>query len=184
MGCIGFVVTFEVNEMKNRIAVAALFVGALFLVGCGQKDKEAEKQAAAQAAAAPAALPVPASNDNQAWRQYLVNVAKRNLDGIRNSPFMYYLPAVEAEDFEEQYTRQLDNVAGSVARGVLPGNMLAFGSPASSRMADMIVEAFEHVQSGSMKDVRVLFIGNAEDLDRVKAAVEPSGANVVFHEVK
>ena len=97
---------------------------------------------------------------------------------------MYYLPAAGSADFDEQYTRQLDNVAGAVARGVLPGNMLAFGSPESSRMADLIVEAFNGVQAGSMKDVRVLFIGNATDLERVKAAVEPSGASVAFHEVK
>ena len=69
-------------------------------------------------------------------------------------------------------------------RGVLPGNMLAFGSPASGKMADLIVSAFTGVQAGSMKDVRVLFIGNSQDIERVKAAVEPSGANVVFHEVK
>ncbi len=183
MGCFEFVENVEVIEMKSRIAVAALFAGALFMAGCGQQDKGEAGKPAAQAAA-PAALPVPPSGDTQAWKQYLVNVAKRNLDGIRSSPYMYYLPAVEADDFDEQYTRQLDNVAGSVARGVLPGNMLAFGSPASSRMADLIVEAFAHVQPGSMKDVRVLFIGNAEDVERVKAAVEPSGANLVFHEVK
>ena len=169
--------------MKNKIAFAALLIGALFMTGCGKDDKaDASKQVAQ--AAAPAALPVPPSGDTQAWKQYLVNVAKRNLEGIRNSPYMYYLPAAEASDFDEQYTRQLDNVAGSVARGVLPGNMLAFGSPASSRMADLIVEAFQHVQAGSMKDVRVLFIGNTEDLERVRAAVEPSGANLVFHEAK
>ena len=169
--------------MKNKIAFAALVIGALFMAGCGKDDKAAANKAAVQSAA-PAALQVPPSGDTQAWKQYLVNVAKRNLDGIRNSPYMYYLPAADASDFDEQYTRQLDNVAGSVARGVLPGNMLAFGSPASSRMADLIVEAFGHVQAGSMKDVRVLFIGNAEDLERVQAAVEPSGANLVFHEAK
>ena len=76
------------------------------MVGCGQQDKEANKPAA-QAAAAPAALPVPPSGDTQASKQYLVNVAKRNLEGIRNSPYMYYLPAADAADFDEQYTRQL-----------------------------------------------------------------------------
>ena len=51
-------------------------------------------------------------------------------------------------------------------------------------MADLIVDSFQTVSPGSMKDVRVLFIGASEDLDRVKAAVEPSGATTVFHEVK
>jgi hypothetical protein len=115
---------------------------------------------------------------------YLVNVAKKHMDGIRSSPFMYYLPAADTEGFQELYDRQRDNVAGAIARGVLPGNMLAFGSPDSTKMADLIVEAFATVSPGSMKDVRVLFIGATADLDRVKAAIEPSGANVVFHELK
>lgn len=169
--------------MTNKIAVAALMAGALFVAGCGQQGADQAQPEAVQAAA-PAALPVPPSGDTQGWKLYLVNVAKRNMDGIRSSPYMYYLPSAEAADFDEQYQRQADNVAGAVARGVLPGNMLAFGSPESSRMADLIAEAFGHVQAGSMKDVRVLFIGNAADLERVKAAVEPSGADVVFHEVK
>ena len=48
----------------------------------------------------------------------------------------------------------------------------------------MIVEAFTDIPAGSMKDVRVLFIGQAADSDRVKAAIEPSSANYVFVEAK
>lgn len=170
--------------MSKKIVVVALVFGALFMAGCGQQGKDDAAQKQKVEAAAPAALVVPPSGNTQAWKLYLVNVAKQHMEGIRSSPFMYYLPAEEAEDFAEQYTRQADNVAGAVMRGVLPGNMLAFGSPASGRMADLIVESFQHVPAGSMKDVRVLFIGNSADIERVKTAVEPSGANVVFHEVK
>ena len=106
------------------------------------------------------------------------------MEGIRNSPYMYYLPAATAADFEDQYTRQLDNVSDTVARGVLPGNMLAFGSPESTRMGDLIVEAFKSAEPASMKDVRVLFIGNAADSERAKMAIEPSGATFVFFEAK
>lgn len=168
--------------MTKKIALIALVAGALFLAGCNQKGKD--DAAPAQSAAAEAPLVAPPAGNTQAWKLYLVNVAKRHMDGIRSSPFMYYLPEQDAADFEEQYTRQLDNVGGAVMRGVLPGNMLAFGSPASGRMADLIVSAFQHVPAGSMKDVRVLFIGSAADIERVKTAVDPSGANVVFHEVK
>jgi hypothetical protein len=66
---------------------------------------------------------------------------------------------------------------------VLPGNMLAFGSPESAKLADLVVEAFKGSQAGSMKGVRVLFIGKKEDQERVKAAVEPTSADVVFHSV-
>lgn len=170
------------NTIKNVAAVAAVLAGALMMTGCG--NKEAAQQAATPAAAPQAELVAPPSTDERAWKMYLVNVAKKHMDGIRSSPFMYYLPAADTEGFQELYDRQRDNVAGAIARGVLPGNMLAFGSPDSTKMGDLIVEAFATVSPGSMKDVRVLFIGATADLDRVKAAIEPSGANVVFHELK
>lgn len=162
--------------MNRILRLAAIAMTLVAVTACNKKEE------AAPVAAAPAALTVPADSDNQAWKLYLVEVAKRNMEGIRNSPYMYYLPA--SEDLEEQYTRQLDNVTDTVARGVLPGNMLAFGSPQSARMADLIVEAFKSAEAGSMKDVRVLFIGDAVDADRAKAAVEPSGATFVFSEAK
>ena len=121
------------------------------------------------------------------------------MEGIRQSPFMYYLPmapaAAAATDpaaapadgaipTDDEYTRQLDNVSGTVARGVLPGNMLAFGSPESAKMAEIIENAFSGVAPDSMKGVRVLFIGQATEKDRVQAAVAPSGAEYVFIEAK
>jgi hypothetical protein len=136
-------------------------------------------------------------SDNQAWKLYLVSVVKKNNEGIKNSPYMYYLPATSSATEgaegngapvisadEDEYNRQLDNVTGVVGRGVLPGNMLAFGSPDSERMANLVVEAFTGLSPGSLKDVRVLFVGNAADSDRVKVAIEPSGATYVFHEAK
>ena len=48
----------------------------------------------------------------------------------------------------------------------------------------MVVEAFKDVPPGSMKGVKVLFIGKAEDNDRVKAAVAPAGVDYTFVEAK
>ncbi len=155
----------------RSIVLATALVG---LVAC-QKE-----EAAPQQVAAPVVLTAPTDGNSQAWKLYLTNVVKQNMEGIRNSPYMYYLPAAGDEDFESQYERQLDNVGTTVARGVLPGNMLAFGSPESARMADLIVEAFQEAQAGSLDKVRVLFIGNPEDEERVRAAVEPAGATFVF----
>lgn len=166
--------------MKYKLAVAALVAGCLFLAGCNKSEAPGQQQAPAT----PEALVVPTSNDDQAWKKYLTEVVKRNMEGINSRPFVYYLPSAEAEDFEDQYGRQLENVAGVIARGVLPGNMLAFGSPESGRLADLVVEAFTDIQAGSLKDVRVLFVGKAEDQVRVKEAIEPSGALPVFHEIK
>lgn len=190
--------------MTNTPKLIFLVLGLAALAACGKKEEPKQ-------AAAPVEVAVPAdANDSQAWKLYLVSIAKKHMEGIRNSPYMYYLPpgaapaqpveaapapadaapSVASTDVSEgtgpdaEYTRQLDNVSGVVARGVLPGNMLAFGSPDSTRMANLVVEAFTGVQEGSMKDVRVLFVGAAADAERVRAVVEPTGANFVFHEAK
>ena len=169
--------TFKANVMSKTLKFLFLALAFTALIGCGKKEEKKKTEEAV-------VLAVPAdSSDDQAWKLYLVGVAKKNMEGMRNSPYMYYLPASAGPESEE-YTRQLDNVVGVVGRGVLPGNMLAFGSPQSGPMADLVVEAFTDIDPGSMKDVRVLFVGAAADAERVKAAVEPSGAVFVFHEAK
>jgi hypothetical protein len=82
------------------------------------------------------------------------------------------------------YARLLDKAKEDIARGILPGNMLAFASPDSTVAGDLAIATFEGVEAGSMKGVRVLFIGDAADGDRVRGAVEPSGATYVFVEAK
>ena len=87
-------------------------------------------------------------------------------------------------DFDGQFSRLLDKTKSDLARGILPGNMIAFGSPDSAKTADLMVQTFAVVQPGSMKGVRVLFLGAPADNERVKAAVAPSGADYVFVEAK
>ncbi|WP_460812219.1 hypothetical protein [Luteimonas pelagia] len=82
------------------------------------------------------------------------------------------------------YARLLDKAKEDIARGILPGNMLAFASPDSSVAGDLAVAAFEGVEADAMKGVRVLFIGEAADGERVRTAVGPSGVTYVFVEAK
>jgi hypothetical protein len=104
----------------------------------------------------------------------------RNLAGIPNQPYVYFLPGESASDFQDQYDRLLEKAQADVGRGIITGNMLAYASPASAKMADMVIAAFDGVPAGSMKGVRVLFIGKAADGERVKAAVSPAGVEYVF----
>jgi len=96
----------------------------------------------------------------------------------------YYLPPPGGADYEGMYARQQQGVSDTVARGVLPGNLLAFMSPDSTKMADLVVASFKNPSAGSMKGVIVLFIGKAEDNERVKAAVTATGATYRFVEAK
>ena len=126
----------------------------------------------------------PAKDDNAGWKQYLQTVVGQNMGSVSNSPFLYYLPPESDTEFQGSYDRQLESVKTALSRGVQPGNMLAFGSSASAKMAELIEAAFKDVQANSMKGVRVLFIGDQGDNARVQAIVQPTGAEYVFVEAK
>ncbi|WP_374473258.1 hypothetical protein [Arenimonas sp.] len=168
--------------MTRALAPAALLLSALLLSAC-QKAEEAKP-------AEPAALVAPAGSDDMAWKDYLGQVVARNQAGVTDRVFPYYLPmnastpAEGDQDGKTMYDRQLENVAAVVQRTVLPGNMLAFGSPDSAKMADLIVTAFTGAEPNALKGSQVLFIGAAADNERVKAAVEAAGAKYIFVEAK
>jgi hypothetical protein len=112
------------------------------------------------------------------------DIVMRNMTGVTNQPYAYLLPADSVADFQDQYDRLLDKAKSDVARGLIAGNLLAYGGPSSAKTADLVVEAFKPVQPGTMKGVKVLFIGSSADNARVKAAVEPAGVDYVFVEAK
>lgn len=168
--------------MSKIFQVFLLSALILTLGGCeSEKDKAKAAKAAAEAAALAAPLVAPTNSDSLAWRNYLTEVVKRNMQGVDSPPFMYFLPGEDTENFEDVYSRQVDNVGGVLARGVLPGNMLAFGSPSSAKLGDLMEEAFSYADKDSLKDVKVLFVGRQEDVERVRNVVEESGATFVFH---
>lgn len=167
--------------MTRALIPVAMLISALFLSGC-KKEEPVE--------AAPAPLVAPASTDDNEWKAYLGQVIGRNQEGVTDRVFSYYLPVdsdVPAEgdqDGKTMFDRQLENVTVVVQRTVLPGNMLAFGSPDSTKMADLIVMSFTDADPSALAGSQVLYIGNAADSERVKAAVEAAGAKYVFVEAK
>lgn len=162
-----------------RIATRLLLIACLVVpfVAC-------KKQEAAPAETAEAPLVAPAKDDDAGWRTYLQEVVSRNMGTITNTPYLYYLPPESDPQFEDKYGRALDQAKAAIGRGIVGGNMLAFGSSASTRMADLVVASFEGTEPDSMKGVRLLFIGAAADGERVKAAVAPTGVDYVFVEAK
>ena len=161
------------KKMMTRMMMLALVaLVALPLAAC--KKEEAPKVEKKPPMSAPA------TDDRQAWVDYLNDVVPRHMTGINNQPFVYLLPGESSEGFEDQYQRLAEKAQADVGRGIIRGNLLAYASPASSRMADLVVGAFQDVPAASMDGVRVLFIGDPADNDRVKAAVTPAGVEYVF----
>jgi len=162
------------NTTMRAMLIASL---ALAFTAC-------KKEEAAPVDEAKQALVAPSKDDDAGWKKYLQEVAIQNMGNISNSPFLYYLSPESDPDFQAKYERQTESATQAVARGVQPGNMLAFGSSASGKMADMIQAVYKDVAPDSMKGVRVVFIGQSADNARVQAAVQPTGAEYIFVEAK
>ncbi|MCW8806705.1 MAG: hypothetical protein OQK79_01170 [Rhodanobacter sp.] len=158
------------------IAVVAL-TACLGLSACGKGgDSQQGSQQQAQQ------VPKPTDpNDTKAWNAYLGQIVTQNMQGMTASqPFAYLVKAGDSEDIKAQNDRQLSGVQDTVARGVLPGNMLVFAGPSSSQTADFIVAAFKNAKPGTFKDVIILFIGDKGDEQRVTDALKPTGATFRF----
>ncbi|MET0580697.1 MAG: hypothetical protein ABWY48_07380 [Pseudoxanthomonas sp.] len=161
-----------------KIATRLLLAACLVLTFAACKKQEA----AAPVEAAP--LTAPTTADDVAWKAYLQDVVARNMGTITNSPFVYYLTSQSNPKFESDYKGQQDQVSNALARGIVGGNLIAFGSPESAKMADIIVAGFAGVPANTMENVKIIFIGQAADSERVKAAVTAAGADYVFVEAK
>jgi hypothetical protein len=144
------------------------------------------KKEEAPVAVVAAPLTAPTTADDASWRSYVSDVVTRNMEGIANQPYVYYLPAASGDEAADagNYERLHEKAKNDVARGIVRGNMLAYASSDSTKMADIVVDSFAEVAPDTMKGVRVVFIGNAADKDRVAAAVAPAGVDFVFVEAK
>ncbi|MGY1424299.1 hypothetical protein [Lysobacter sp. A289] len=165
------------NTTTRLILIALLSMP--LLAACDKADKAEETEVVVKAP-----LTAPTTNDDNAWGSYLSQVVTSNMGEVTNSPYLYYLPGSDSVGFEGAHERLKEEIEIAMQRGIVEGNLVAFGSPESAMMADIVVGAFAKVDPGSMKNVRLLFIGDAADNDRVKAAVEPSGVVYVFVEAK
>ena len=172
--------------MTRLFTTAMLFAIAIVLSACPSGDESV----APKKIAAPVVLVAPAGDNDDAWKTYLQQVVSQNMGGVTDRVYPYYLPANSAAptpgdpENKSQYDRQLDNVTSVVIRTVLPGNMLVFGSPDSTKMADLVVASFTGTKVDALRGSQVLFIGKPADSDRVKMAAEAAGAKYLFVEAK
>ncbi len=164
--------------MRKIVLIAALaLTAALALSGCGKKDADQQaNQPVTQQLTKPTS-----PTDTKAWDAYLGQLVQNNLQGMKASqPYAYLVTAGDTDEAKAQNDRQLQSVQDTVARGVLPGNLLAFAGPVSSTTADLVVAAFKDAKPGSFKDVIIVFIGDKADEQRVTDVLKPTGATFHF----
>ncbi len=86
----------------------------------------------------------------------------------------------EVNSADAEYLRLAERAEMDLARGIVRGNLLAYAGADSGRTADLVVRAFEDVPDATMEGVRVLFIGDEADNERVQQAVAPAGVEYIF----
>jgi len=162
---------------KFALIAAVALTATLALSACG---KHGDDQQAGQQQAQQVSKPTD-PNDAKGWGSYLGQIVQKNMQGMSaNQPYAYMVTAGTTDETKAQNERQLQSVQDTVARGVLPGNLLAFGGPSSATTADLVVAAFKDAKPGSFKDVIILFIGDKADEQRVTDALKPTGATIRF----
>ena len=133
--------------------IRLLFIACLLLpLALGACKKEEAP------AAVDAPMAKPTTNDDAAWGAYLTDVVRRNMEEGAANPYVYVLPAPDTADFQGYYDRQLEKAQTDISRGILEGNLLAFGSPTSAKTADLTIAAFSKAQPGSMNSTFTPFI--------------------------
>lgn len=156
----------------------------LLIIACLMLPFAACKKHEAPQSQEPTPVALPGSDKQADWIAYLNYKLTPYMDGISGSPFVYFLPATTTEDFDGLYERQLGKLKEDLSRGIIDGNMLVFASPAPDKEVEMMEAAFPDVPQGSMKGVKVVFIGTPDLNDRAKAAVSAAGVNYIFVEAK
>jgi hypothetical protein len=159
------------------IATALALTGCLALSACNnQGDNQQQQTQATQQVTKPSD-----PNDSKAWSAYLGQIVSKNMQGMTTSqPYAFMVPAGDDDASKDSSDRQLSNVQDDVARGVLPGNLLAFGGPNSGKTADFVIAAFKDAKPGSFKGVIVLVIGDQADEQRVEQALQPTNATIRY----
>jgi len=158
---------------KKLIHLMLVLFAALAVVGCTKEEEKPKKE--------PIQVVVPTDpNDLAAWKNYLSGVVKNNMGGVRSRPFVYFVPAGDDDVSKEEAVRQLEGVQDVVLRGVLPGNMLAFGGPDTVKVAHLVTEGFKDVRPGSMKGVKILVVAKASDEQAIRDVLAPGGGDFIF----
>lgn len=120
--------------------------------------------------------------DSVAWKAYVSAISKTLVPADQSSRI--FATFVEHNQDEEKNARTVENIKNFIGRGIAEGTTILFASPDSPVVADIVEKAFADPKADSLKSIRVIFIGQKAEEERVRAAVTAWGATLVFHEAK
>jgi hypothetical protein len=170
--------------MSSFRLLAVAFAAMLSLSACQQKP------AAPTEAAKPVVkledLRAPTDNNTDGWKKYIEDVmtAGNVVDQRFRRPYVYFVPVGDDDESKRGYQAQLEAAQNAIGRGVQAGSLLCFAGPNPTHTGDLMAEAFKFAGPKSLKGVRVVYIGDTANSDRIKAVAAPSEAEFMFIEMK
>lgn len=170
--------------MRSRVLALAIACAGLTLTAASVKAQAISPSASTSASngQSQAFVTKPSDpGDYRGWEAYLVGIVRQNSQGMTaDHSYLYFIPSGNDSDGADARQRQSSNLKDTVARDVLPGNLLAIAGPDSRVTADVLINAFSGAPADSYKGVIVLFIGIIADKPRVFDALRASGATLRF----
>jgi hypothetical protein len=157
---------------RRFLAIAAL-MGALFMLGACEEAPPPPD---------PAKIVPTNPSDSAAWKKYVAAISKTYVPADQSSRI--FATFVEYGQDEEKTARHIENTKNFIGRGIAEGTTLLFASPDSPLMANIVEQAFADPRADLLKSIRVIFIGQKAEEERVRTAVTAWGATFIFHEAK
>jgi hypothetical protein len=124
-------------------------------------------------------LSAPASNDTRAWRDYMFELRDRVRREDESMGGMVLAASGADQGFHtaDSISNWIESHDGEVGYS---HRSFIFSSPTPDRLADIMVKSLLTRPTGSMKLVRIVFVGTVADGRRVLEAAKTSGANITI----
>jgi hypothetical protein len=165
---------------KPFVLIATCIAFALGTSAMAQQVGQLNPDPTSPAAFSLQSLPMPPQSlsERMAWSKFLSCVTRQNAQGMTASRFyLFYIPGGSDEQAISARERQTSNLEDVISRGVLPGNLIAFGGPDADATTKVVSRAFNEASSKyPLTNVTVVVIGRKADEPQLGNMIKPRGA--------
>lgn len=151
------------------------FAGLALLVGCGHGPASTTIVVSAE----PAQLIPPSNpNDAQAWNRFLSKAIVDVTHDAKLHPYSFVVPEGEAADATERRKSEATAIRSMLGHTAVPGNLIALSGPDSTKVAEVVTQAFQGLPAHTAQGLTVLFVGVPAAAESAKKTVSVTGAEL------
>jgi hypothetical protein len=150
-------------------------VGLTLLAGCGHSNPS--QTATARTETQQLVAPVN-PNDVNAWRTFMGQAILDVTHDKTLHPYSFVVPAGDTADATTRRRHEAMTIHAMLGRTAVPGNMIAFTGPDSTKVAEVVASAFQKLPAHTAQGLTVLFVGTPAVARTVESAVSAAGAQL------